>query len=172
MYCRCTSRRCAQRCPNKSKPGGARGKFSHHRNNIKALTRQHCRPKFKLLGHDNKQPLNPQLFFSSSCLSLSLKVVEDLDSVERSKELHYLSRSGKKTALPSPWPTTAAPSAATLLAFPLRVIPLRDHHLLTHPSSRLRSRSLYPFSETLQCVTSCVRASHSSLGAELIPNSG
>ena len=22
-----------------------------------------CRPKFKLLGHDNKQPLNPQLFF-------------------------------------------------------------------------------------------------------------
>ena len=30
-----------------------------------------CRPKFKRLGHDNKQPLNPQLFFSSFYLSLS-----------------------------------------------------------------------------------------------------
>ena len=34
-------------------------------------SRYRCRPKVKRLGHDNKQPLNPQLFFSSSCLSLS-----------------------------------------------------------------------------------------------------
>ena len=45
-----------------------------------------------------------------------------------SKEPHCLSSSDKETAPPSPWPTTAAPSAATLLAFPLRVLPLRDHH--------------------------------------------
>ena len=33
-------------------------------------------------------------------MSLSLNVVEDLDSVERSKELHCLSSSGKETAPP------------------------------------------------------------------------
>ena len=72
-------------------------------------------------------------------------MVEDLDSVGRSKELHYLSSSGKETAPPSPWPTTAAPSAATLLAFPIHVLPLREHHRLTHLSSRLlSSRSLPP----------------------------
>ena len=108
-------------------------------------SRYRCRPKVKRLGHDNKQPLNPQLFFLlSHSLSLSLNVVEVLNSVGRSKELHCLSSSGKETASPSPWPTTTAPSAATLLAFPPRVLPFRDweHHCLTHP--KLSSRGLPP----------------------------
>ena len=102
-------------------------------------------------------------------LSLSLKVVEDLDSVGRSNELHCLSSSGKETVPPTPWSTTAAPSAATLLAFPLRVLPRRDweHHRLTHPKLSSPLEVFHQFSQTLQCVTSCVRT-HSSLWAESI----
>ena len=105
----------------------------------------------------------------SLSLSLSLKVVEDLDSVGRSKELHCLSSSGKETASPSPWPTTTAPSAATLLAFPPRVLPFRDweHHCLTHP--KLSSRGLPPVLPDLAVrYVVCKGSTSSSLWAESI----
>ena len=56
--------------------------------------------------------------------------------------MRCLSSSGKETAPPSPWPTTASPSAATLLAFPLRVPPLREHHRLT---SKLLASNFFTF---------------------------
>ena len=100
-------------------------------------------------------------------LSLSLKVVEDLDSVGRSNELHCLSSSGN--GIPNAVANDDCALRRHLLAFPLRVLPRRDweHHRLTHPKLSSPLEVFHQFSQTLQCVTSCVRT-HSSLWAESI----
>ena len=123
--------------------------------------RTFSRPKFKLLGKDNKQPLNPQLFFSSSSLSLSLMIVEDLDQ----SVVWKLKVFGSILGTSSQGARLRQPHRHAHLQVrhphrrgqrrprPTPPLPLREHHHHLTPklSSRLvSSRGVFQFFQTLR----------------------